>query len=405
MDADHAFELELRAERDQLLTAYAAVDSAALLEFQLQLAAAIKAREPAAFKLRSVEAKEQLRVLRLLGDGLAWQFLHPYAVRQLAKNQASPPALGNQGEGFRQTLAAARELATAKHLVLISDLTHCLTIGDLVICDDPEHPSIVECGGNEKFLHKGRKARQLQRMRAVIDQLKDGRAVFPRSGLPTQTLEITTRPREIWAVVDRVVLAAAQTGSAAELAANDDFVFAIRADDEPGALEAMQQLTSHMTEPTLAIYTRLLEPPDPRVPPCVAWDISLQAKRLLYQGDVFIGHVVDVGSFIGRRSGEAEIVKVLRAGGGGITGFGVVVGDERLSFSHEFLTDVLLGFQTIESTAEAILEAAARTIDLAEQKMQSEDSETDAEQRFGELADKDGFVSPALAWSELNREP
>lgn len=407
MDVDEAYERELRAERDQVLTAYAAVGTCpALLEFQLQLAAAIESREPAAFRSKNTEAKEHLRLLRLLGDGLAWRLLHPYAIRQLAKNPAPPPALGNQGEGFRQTLDAARELTADGQLVLVSDLTHCLTIGDLVICDDRERPSIVECGGHERFLHKGRKARQLQRAQAVSDLLKDGTAVFPGHARATRTLELKTRSRDSWDVVDRVVLAAGRKGSAAELASDDDLVFAVRADEDRGAADATHNLTNHMAEPTFAIYTRLLERPDPRVPPCVAWNVSLEAKRLLYQGDVFVGHVVDVASFIGRRSGNAEIVKILRSGDA-ITGFGVAVGDDPLTFSHEFLTDVLLGFETIESTAEAILEAARRTIDLidlAEERVRSEDSGTDEEwPRLAELADKDGFVSPALAWSELNR--
>lgn len=406
MDADEAYESELRAERDQLLTVYAAVDSrAALLEFQLQLAAAIESREAAAFRSKNTEAKEHLRLVRLLGDGLAWQLLHPYAIRQLAKNPAPPPALGNQGEGFRQTLDAARELTAAGRLVLISDLTHCLTIGDLVICDDRERPSIVECGGHERFLQKGRKARQLQRARAVVNLLKDGTAVFPGHDRATRTLELNTRPRDTWGVVDRVVIAAERNGSAAELASHNDLVFAVRADEDPGAADAMHELTDHMAEPTFATYARLLERPDPRVPPCVAWNVSQEAKRLLYQGDVFVGHVVDVASFVGRRRGNAEIVKALRSGDG-IAGFGVVVGEEPLTFSHEFLTDVLLGFETIESTAEAILEAAQRTTELAEEGARTEGSGNDKEcRRPAELADSEGFVSPALAWSELNRGP
>jgi hypothetical protein len=400
MDASELYEREFRSERDQLLAAYAAAGSgAALLDFQLQLAASIESREPAAFRLKNTEAKEHLRLLRLLGDGLAWRLLHPYAIRQLAKNPAPPPALGSQGDGFRQTLDAARGLTADGHLVLVSDLTHFLTIGDLVICDDRERPSIVECGGHQKFLRKGRKGRQLQRAQAVIDLLKDGTAIFPGHDRATQTLELTTRSSDTWAVVDRVVLAAERNGSAAELASNDDFVFAVRADADP-AMEAMHDLTKDMAEPTVATYTRLLERPDPRVPPCVAWDVSLQAKRLLYQGDVFVAHVVDVAAFVGRRTGNAEIATVLRSGGA-ITGFGVVVGQDRLAFSHEFLTDVLLGFATIESTTEAILEAAQRTIELAARRPKDLGDDVECE-RLAELADDDGFVAPAVAWSELN---
>lgn len=402
MDADAAYEHELRAERDQLLTAYAAVDSgAALLEFQLQLATAIELREPAAFKAKNREAKEHLRLLRLLGDGLAWRLLHPYAIRQLAKNPAPPPALGSQGDGFRFTLDAARKLTANEHLVLVSDLSHCLTIGDLVICDDRERPSIVECGGHEKFLDKGRKGRQRQRAQAVTDLLNEGTATFPGNELATQTLELDKPQGDTWAVVDRVVVAADREGSAAELASDDDLVFAARADDDAEAPDA--RLMNHMAEPAVAIYTRLLERPDPRVPPCVEWDVSVEAKRLLYQGDVFVGHVIDLAAFVGRRMGNAEIVKILRSGKE-VAGFGVVVGNDPLAFSHEFLTDVLLGFQTIESTAETILESAQRTVELAQEQVAGEGPGTDEEhQRFAELADEDGFVNPAAAWTELNR--
>jgi hypothetical protein len=202
VSADQAYERELRSERDRLLTEFAAVATTAeLLDFQLQLAAAIELSEPRAFREKNRDAKEHLRLLRLLGDGLARRLLHPHAIRQLAKNPAPPPALGSQGDGFRQTLEAAREIAGREHPVLISDLTHCLTVGDLVICDDPERPSIVECGGHEKFLHKGRKGRQLRRAQAIIDLLKDGTAVLPGNDLPTRVLEIKTASDRTWSVV------------------------------------------------------------------------------------------------------------------------------------------------------------------------------------------------------------
>ena len=180
-------------------------------------------------------------------------------------------------------------------------------------------------------------------------------------------------------------------------------MFAVRADTDPRKVNAVDELTNHMVEPVFAMYTRVLERPDPRVPPCVAWNVSLKAKRLLYQGDVFVCHVVDVASFIGRRSGNAEIVKLLRSGEA-ITGFGVVIGDEPLAFSHEFLTDVLLGFETIESTVEGMLEAAHRVIDRADGLRPAEAGNDNECRRLAELVDEDGFVSPARSWTELNRE-
>jgi hypothetical protein len=400
VNGDNRNEHELRSERDELLNAYSAVDSPErLLDFQLKLAAAIQSREPAAFSSKNRDVKEHLRLLRLLGDGLAWQLLHPYAIRQLAKNPAPPPALGNQGIGFRDTLGRARKLAEAGHLVVVSDLTHVLTIGDLVVCDDREHPGIVECGGHARFLHKGRKARQLQRAQAVVDLLNDGTVVFPGRRQETQTIEVKTPYRHTWPAVDRVTIEAKREGSSAAFATDTDLVFAMRSDVDPkSALK--RGTTDHMAVPAAAAYTRLLERPNARVPPCTAWDVSLEAKRVLYQGDVHVVHVVDAAAFVGRRLGNAEVVKLLRTDDA-VAGFGVVVGDDQLSLAAEFLTDVLLGFQTIESTAEAMLEAAEQSVELAD-RLRRQGSSTEQIDLPPGLADEDGFVDPALWWSIAN---
>jgi hypothetical protein len=400
VSSDAAYECELRSERDELLAAYWAIHSRrGLLDFQLKLAAAIQAREPAAFRSKNRDAKEHLRLLRILGDGLAWRLLHPYVVRQLAKNSAPPPALGNQGIGFQRTLDRARELSEAGHLMLVSDLTHVVTIGDLVVCDDREHPRIIECGGHEKFLHKGRKGRQFQRALAVTDLLTDGVVVFPGNRQETRTVVVKTPHGSTWPVVDRVTTGAERDGSVAEFATDADLVIAMRSDIDPKSAMT-RETTDHMAVPTVAVYTRLLERPDPRVPPCTAWDVSSEATRLLYQGDVRIVHVIDAAAFVGRRRGNAEIVKLLRSDDA-VAGFGVAVGDDRVSLAPEFLTDVLLGFQTIESTAEAMLEAAQLSVELAGGPG-PQSASTEHIDRLSGLADGDGFVSPLLGWGVSN---
>src|SRR3954454_23274060 len=135
------YEQELYEQRDCLLEAFEAVDDpASLLRFQLSLVAEIKAREPDAFAGKSRSAKEHLRLLRLLGDGLAWRYLDRYAIRQLAKNPAPPPGLTGQGQGFTFPLQPARQIAKRAQPVLVADLTHCLTIGDVIVCTFPGVP-------------------------------------------------------------------------------------------------------------------------------------------------------------------------------------------------------------------------------------------------------------------------
>jgi hypothetical protein len=275
------YEQHLRDERDELLRAHEKVDSpSALLEFQLQLAEAIASHEPQAHQAKNRLAKEHLRLLRLLGDGLAWKYLHSYVVRQLAKNPAPPPALTNQRDGWHETLAAAVEIAARGHLVLVADLTHVVTVGDLIICDDPERPAIIECGGHKDYLHVGRKARQLRRARAISKLLNEGVALLPGNSMPTATLAISTEPRYKWDVLERAILGAEQERVAACSASDAELVFAVTGGEELAEHDALDGSTAAMEEPVVAVYTRLLERPDPRVPRCVAWAISEQAKRL-----------------------------------------------------------------------------------------------------------------------------
>jgi hypothetical protein len=356
------YEVDLWDEREGLFDAYEAIDGVdASLNFQLKLAAAIERREPAAFVDSRQEARDHLRLLRLLGDGLAWRYLHPYVIRQLAKNPAPPPALGSQGKGFGDTLAVASEITQAGGLVLISDLTHCLRIGDLVVCNDPERPMLVECGGHPAYIHKGRKARQMQRANAVLELLRTGDATLAGDRLPTKTLALSAPTEHTWPVVDRVVNNAAQNGFAYEYASPSDLIFALDADNGKVGLERLGGLTTSMSRPVIETYTRLLDRPSARTPPCTVWDISAESRVLVFQGGVIVGHVVDVDAFVGRCRHGATISKVLGAPKQ-IEGFGVSVNDEAVTASSEFLGDVLLGFATIESTAEAMLEGVLAAV-------------------------------------------
>lgn len=251
---DLGYEQELRDERDRLFDAFEAVcDPASLLDFQLGLVAEITAREPDAFAGRSRAAREHLRLLRLLGDGLAWRYLDAYAIRQLAKNPAAPPGLTGQ-RGFELTLQTARQIADHGHPALVADLTHCLTIGDVIVCTVPAVPFIIECGGNPRFAHKGRKARQRQRAQAVSQLLVEGETTFPNHSRPTLSLAISTPAEHSWDVLERVILAAADQGMASECAADGDLIFALRGEEDIELFELPE--CDAMTSPTVATYTR-----------------------------------------------------------------------------------------------------------------------------------------------------
>ena len=94
---------------------------------------------------RSPERKAHLRSVRTYADALAWANLSDYSIRQLARNTGKSPFLSHQREAFEWTMNFARTLADQGTPVLFADLTNILKIGDLIVCTDPNAPTLFEC--------------------------------------------------------------------------------------------------------------------------------------------------------------------------------------------------------------------------------------------------------------------
>lgn len=340
-----------------------AVEADAIYEFQLHLANAIRAVEPVAFRDKSSPQRDHLRRLRLLGDALAWRLLHPYAIRQLAKNQGGAQALSTQS-GFASTLRMAEREAEHGHPVLVCDLTNCLRVGDVLVCSDPEHPVILESGGHPRFKHKGRKRRQAERARAITELLTTGAAQLHGEAATTETVEIAITPDHCWHTVDRVVSEALKAGEAWVMDAPGDVIHATRgAGDDFQMPHGLEDVLNEFGQPVFTLVT-MLEKPNLRAPPAPVWPIAAEARLALMRSDVFLLHWVDLDAFPGPAPG-GELVAV-DTKGQDVTGFRVRAAGVIQHLAPHFLDDVLLGFQTIASTRAEMVAAglAALPADL-----------------------------------------
>lgn len=125
--------------------------------------------------------KEHLFRLRLLGDSLAWELLHPHVIRNLAKNSGRPPTFFDRLHELDKCIKTIQWLSTKEIPAIIADLTHCLHIGDLIIAQHPETPHIVEfktAKRKDRFQYQGRLGRQLHRMQKTVEYLNHGTAKF-----------------------------------------------------------------------------------------------------------------------------------------------------------------------------------------------------------------------------------
>ena len=363
-------EQELRREFERLFEAFEGIDSTeALYEFQIGLADAICRAEPPTFRDKSSPERDHLRRLRQLGDGLAWRLLHPYAIRQLAKNSGSAPSLSNQ-TGFAATMEMAREQAEQGAPVIVSDLTNCLRVGDVAVCVDAERPLVLESGGHPRWLAKGRKGRQRRRALAISKLLQEGQATLEGDSLATLTITVDKPAHYPWSPVEEAVGGALKEGRGVAVQGSGDVVLAVSAEEASNLdFPEFRDVVDGFVMPVVGMVT-VLERPNPRAHAIAAWPISARARLAVLQSDVFVLHAVDAQQFCGEgeHGGRVTGIQTERSA---VIGLTAEVAGATHHLSPFFLDEVVSGFQTIASTRELMI-ALARAAIEAEPELEPE---------------------------------
>jgi hypothetical protein len=364
----------LKALRAELLVEFDAVDSAgALFEFQERLAREIIAAEPAAFRDKASPERGHIRLMRLIGDGLAWRYLHSYTIRQLGKLETAPPALSHQGGGFASTVEIAHEYAAAGVPALIADLTNCICVSDVVVCTDPERPLLVESGGNPRALGKGRKGRQLQRGLAVTELLSQGHGKLPEDEHTTLTVPIDVEAEYTWQQVAAASEEALENGTGVAIASPDDVIWAVvETHEDPMPDAALDAGESFKRSAAIGVHLRLLEKPNARHQPPVLWPIPFESRLALLEREIYLGHAINTNAFLDDPGTPEPRIVDHRLRRDEITGFVVHGREGQFELSPIFLNDVLYGYQTIESTRKTML-AGVRKAEIAEMPSEREE--------------------------------
>jgi hypothetical protein len=376
---------ELAGERELLLERFLEIASTGeLWDFQVALADAIKASEPTAIADRRSAEKLHVRRLRLLGDALAWRYLHPYTIRQLAKNEGPPPSIYNQ-QGFAATMAMAQEVCSSGLPALVADLTNCLRISDVVVCGDPEAPLLLESGGHPRFRDKGRKGRQARRARGVAKLLRDGEAVLEGHSMPTTTITVAEEKAHSFEALELAARAAADHGVGFQQVSSSDVIVVLQNDasddqsfrakfpDEAiAAIDAMEM-------PSFGVHLRLLERPDERHAPPHVWPIGKDLCKLVAEGDLVAIHWIDVAAFARDSGNELARIAKIRTKGTTVLGFSVEVAGGEMEISPFFLDDVLYGFETVESARRHIVALSVAAVSSVGGNARIATAETDEE--------------------------
>lgn len=350
-------EEDLHLRREELFRQFDDIASPAdALRLQLAMVEEIKLAEAVIEVDKSSPEYDHRQLIRRMGDAVAWSSLHPYAIRQLYAGAGAPPNLSNQA-GLDLTLEAAQECTAKGVFVVICDITYCLGTGDVVAITDRECPLLIECG-NPRYAKTPRKKRQIQRATAVSRQLSTGMAQWPDRSAPTVTLAIDTPVEHIFEAVEQAIQTAMRNGHGVERPNADQEVFALRA-DTTGDPSVFDSLGSGFGDLRAFGLTELHDRrPSPRVAPPHVWPISANCRQAVIEGDVLVGHVVNIDAFNGPTEGDIRLLGADKAKGA--IWIKAESGEEAFLLQPGLVEELLGNYQTVHSTIQTMLDTVGR---------------------------------------------
>lgn len=405
----------LRSIREDLLRSFfQSEDPAALFELQVRLAHEIRASEPLVGK----DEGWHRRRLRNIGDAIAWRTLTPHAIRNLSIPGSKPPALSGQGAAFDHVLETGRLANGEGMVVIIADVTNCISTGDLAICGDPDAPYIVECklsARSPSTWMQGRRGRQFSRARAVGQYLDKGRGLIPGTPMEKFAVEVAAEAEHNWEHVNSAVHSAMSAGTGL-VRLDREVIWAKRPDDDAEHRVGIADIFPKGTPILVGCHSALLTDDAPHAHPPLTWQVDRDVAVALAELDIVVCHALDArifSKFTTERALLGDVVELAP----GVSGVAAIVDGEPTVLGPRFLVDVLYGFETVASGANHMLKAleasndTIRGLDAEPPKDPASASKPRvhhveiredlgrfrAASEAGEIADNDAFVlGPAL---------
>lgn len=329
-------------------------DARRLLEFQLRLADAIAEAES---RTRAAgEFDRHTFLLRRCGDSLVFRLLVPHAIRQLL-GTASPRAhsVSGQGEAFRATRETAERYASDGHAVLLADISHVVRVGDVIVCDNPFVPSVIEVKAGRvapQHVRQGRRGRQVSRSLGTIEYLKSDYAHIFGQPMPKIAVQSKESMQFGWKAVNDVALNAMRDGVAVVRVSEHDVILAVHAvDGRPVDVEPIVGDLERMRSPLMASHAVGLLNPELLSRPPLIWPIDDAPTIPLMEEQLILVHAIDLARFTDPLEEGFRVREVSHD-----RGFSTERNGEHGTASTRWIDDVMFGYATIESAVAALRE-------------------------------------------------
>jgi len=296
---------------------------------------------------------DHIRLLRAHGDALAWGQLHPHAIRQFRKGGGRPHSLSSQRAALDNALAIVDGFASDGVLALVTDLTTHLQLGDVIVADAPEAPTIIECKSKlppDNSMLLGRRGRQAAKLQGTAQYLERGVAQLHGETRVRLCFEATKPIVPRWEQVRTAVDLALAEGKGSIQQIERGAVLWVRVGDEAPPPETAA-VCADFRDLIIGAHVRFLDDDSPLMPPPLAWPLSELARWHLMEMDLGVVMILDLARFSELAAERGRTINILDP-------LALEVVSEGLPYvaSERFVGECLYNFHPIDAQVEMLLE-------------------------------------------------
>lgn len=335
MRTDDDIEEDLASRRRALLEEFAALPGAGnVLEWQRKLFDE-HVRAESQMPQRRDAMKRHRRLLRLIGDNLAWSLIPRHTLRSIGRHPGGPPpAIAGQSSTFDAVWDAAELLVDEGFVPIVADLTNLIRIGDIVGWSEAGI-LVIECKSQPLpkglVATSGRAARQRQRGEGLETYLRTSSIEDANTGRRTVALDLDRElPEPEWSLVEALIDGCLESseGVASHRFTDSDVLVAW----EPERFRKHALIRQAAIDPTptveLHFFSELMNTPTFVARPPSAYPIRAELVSRLLEREVAMARVTDVSVVSGTFAWSGRVAQVVPRVAG-VENFAVVTGEDR----------------------------------------------------------------------------
>jgi len=352
-------------------------------------------RSEAAADRNSESSRRHRRLLRIIGDSIAFTVLHDHTIRTLNRHPSSAAAgLSTQGDDFHFVLQVARKLADSGYIPVLNDVTNLLRIGDITAVS-LEHVLVLECKNTplpSGLPSAGRLARQRKRGSDAVQYLRTSRIVEADGIREAISIDL---PGPDWTFLARLGrdLEPRQDGISAALLDDGDGLGLATIDPELKSFNALLKQLLHLVSannPVIATSLDAIKDPSWSRPSPLTYPLPPWLRFALLENQVLMVRMIDADRLCGTEeltSGKVANLGVSARQGSAFT-VSLDVGDKTYETDHALLDRVMYTPTRIEAFKHALLASADNLLAMSQAADPSSEAADRAEQRVSKAEDE-----------------